>query len=246
MGPLLYDINSAWAGKTEPPGAVGSKFLETLEALGRIRPSFKGWASSDDDESDDYPIESIRDRIGEWVIAHPPPNEEPAPWQSGIGCWVYAVSDRGLGDGPSRQAEFHVRAGSTYRNYNHFEVGASLDPPDLSFITFPLYKAALLTMVSIWPAPWASARCSIWGEQPSTLAGEPPFPYSAFQMPWIAYLNAERAATVDVPPSVSTERAPDGGLLMVATEARFDPTNVQHMRASRLIAQIMIEHADEP
>ena len=65
-------------------------------------------------------------------------------------------------------------------------------------------------------------------------------------MPWLSYLNSERAANVVVPPEIKTERTPDGGLLMIAAETRFDPTNVEHMRPSRLMAQIMIDHAADP
>ena len=65
-------------------------------------------------------------------------------------------------------------------------------------------------------------------------------------MPWLSYLNSERAANVVVPPEIKTERTPDGGLLMIAAETRFDPTNVEHMRPSRLMARIMIDHAADP
>jgi hypothetical protein len=247
MGPLLFDINSAWPGRLEPPEAVGSKFLHTLDSLHRVEPSFRNWEASDEmDGSRGYAIEPLRPRIASWVSAHPPATEDLADWVPGVGYWVYAVSHREPGPGPSQQAEFDVRAGSNFRNENHFEIGSALRPPDLTFVTFPLYKAALLTMISIWPAPWACARCSIWGEDPPALAGEPPFPYSQFQMPWIAYLSAERAAGVEVPPPVATERMPDGGLLMIAAETRFDPTNIVHMRAARLIAQTMMEHAADP
>ena len=75
-----------------------------------------------------------------------------------------------------------------------------------------------------------------WGGDPPTLPGEPPFPYSGFQMPWIAYLNADRAAAVDVPSNVATERTPDGGLLTIAADRRFDPINAAHMRSARSIA----------
>jgi hypothetical protein len=246
VGALLYDINSEWPGKSEPAQVVGSKFLRTLDALEKIEPAFRDWESSDQlGGSDPYSIKSVRSRISDWVSAHPPSTEESAPWESGVGCWVYAVSHSEPCPGPSRQAVFHVRAGSIFRNDNHFEVGSSFRPPDLALVTFPLYKAALLTMISLWPAPWACARCSIWGEDPPTLPGEPPFPYSGFQMPWIAYLDADRARTANIPSTVATERTPDDGLLMIASQTRFDPTNSEHMRASRLIAQTMIAHAGD-
>jgi hypothetical protein len=160
-----------------------------------------------------------------------------------IAYWLQAVSPN---PSLSRCGLFQVMAGSEFRNFNRFEVGSSFNPPDTSLITYPLFKGALLTMISIWPAPWANAQCSIWREDPPTLPGEPPFPYSGHQMPWISYLDAERAAKVGPLPGVQTERTPDGGLLMIATEDRFDPTSLDHMRPSRLMAQIMIEHGGGP
>ena len=65
-------------------------------------------------------------------------------------------------------------------------------------------------------------------------------------MPWISYLDAERSAKVEPPPPITSERTPDGGLLMIAAETRLDPTNALHMRPSRLIAQIMIAHGGNP
>ena len=168
------------------------------------------------------------------------------------GYWIVGVSgdvapETEIAKGSvSQQASFYAKAGSAFRNYNHFEVGSNFHPPDPSIITYPLYKAALLAMISIWPAPWANAQCSIWGERPPTLPGEPAFPYSGYQMPWISYLCAERAAKVDVPSRVMAERTPDGGLLMTATEARFDPANVEHMRPSRLMAQVMMRYGGDP
>ena len=247
MGPLLYDVNSWWPGKIESAEVVGTKFLRTLAALERLEPSFKDWESSDEiDGSHGYQIEPLQDRIGAWVSTRPPPTIDLDEWTPGTGYWVYAVSDWEPGRRYSRQAVFHVQAGSRFRNHNHFELGSPLNPPDLSLVTYPLYKAALLGMISIWPAAWACARCSIWGEDPPTLPGEPAFPYSGFQMPWIAYLNADRATGLDVPSAVATERMPDDGPLMIAAETRLDPTNVEHMRPSRLIARIMMERAPEP
>jgi hypothetical protein len=56
----------------------------------------------------------------------------------------------------------------------------------------------------------------------------------------MAYFNAERAARFVPPHDILTERTPDGGLLMIATEARLDPTNAGHMKQSRRLAEIML------
>lgn len=123
-------------------------------------------------------------------------------------------------------------------------VGKSIVNPDPAIVSFPIFKASLLVLLAIWPAPWANVKYSIWGQDPPTLPGEPPFPYSGYQMPWMAYLCAERAARISPPADILTERTPDGGLLMIATEERFDPTNRKHMSHSRVLAEIMIAHGD--
>jgi hypothetical protein len=122
-------------------------------------------------------------------------------------------------------------------------IGSPLFPADPALVTYPIFKGALLAIVSVWPAPWANAKCSIWGQRPQALPGEPPFPYSGYQMPWVSYLSADRAASL---PALITERTADDGLLMSATTDRFDPTNVEHMRRSRQMAQIMIAHRGDP
>ena len=46
------------------------------------------------------------------------------------------------------------------------------------------------------------------------------------------------------PPGILTERAPDGGLLLIAAETTLDIANPEHMRRSRTIAEFMIERVD--
>lgn len=250
-GSVLYGIDAAWAGRVESAESVGAKFFRVLAALQALEPSFRDWISSDElSGHNEYLIEPLRSNIGAWVRAHIARDEDEPP-DPRNGYWLVGVSGGvplpGSSAGPtSRRASFYVRAGSAFRNYSHFEIGSEFHPPDISIVTYPLYEAALLAMISAWPAPSANASCAIWGEAPPTLPGEPAFPYSGHQMPWISYLCAERAATLDVPAGVRTERTPDGGLLMIAAETRFDPANVEHMRPSRLIAQIMMRYAGEP
>jgi hypothetical protein len=69
---------------------------------------------------------------------------------------------------------------------------------------------------------------------------DPTFPRSIFHVPWIAYLSAERAAGATLAREILTERTPDGGLLMTATEERLDPTNPEHARRARILAESMI------
>ena len=144
-----------------------------------------------------------------------------------------------------RALRFILAAGSKWIDHSSFEIGSPFYPPDPSLVTYPIFKGALLAMVSVWPAPWANASCWIWGERPPTQPGEAPFPLG-YQMPWISYLSAERASELGPTPELITERTPDGGLLMSATETRFDPYNLDHMRRSRRMAEILIERGGNP
>jgi hypothetical protein len=48
------------------------------------------------------------------------------------------------------------------------------------------------------------------------------------------------------PPEIVTERTADGGLLMIATEDRLDPTDPEHLRRARIIAETMIARTGYP
>ena len=248
MTSYLYDIQSAWWARPEPPEVIANKVLRTLEAFEQLDPSFRNWGTIDKNGPAGHgmSIDTVRRDIGALIEANvvnsewgePQPNSGYEFW-TGSGYFPYAPPD-------PRSLDFHLLAGAKSRNWYRFEIGSNVAPPDLNFVNSKIYRGALLALVSIWPAPWANAQCAIWGERPPTLPGEPPFPYSGYQMPWLSYLCAERAARVDVPPEVMTERTPDGGLLMISAEERFDPTNRDHMRRARLMAQIMIEHGGDP
>jgi hypothetical protein len=83
-----------------------------------------------------------------------------------------------------------------------------------------------------------------YGEVP-LIPGSPLFPASLFHISWLAYLSAPLAAGLKLPGEILTERTPDGGLLMIAAEERLDPTNPEHLRRSRILAETMIAHAGE-
>ncbi|MDR3507196.1 MAG: hypothetical protein P4L64_04780 [Caulobacteraceae bacterium] len=247
MNRCSYDIKSAWPGLVESPAQIGEKFLRTLDALGRIDPIFKDWGTSNEDNSPKgRPIESLRPNFTSFVETRTELDgwDQPDP---AYGYWLWATTGYYPYAPPNPfSMTFSVTAGCEWRNYNSLEAGRNILPPDPSNISFPVFRAALLTMLAIWPAPWANARAYYFRHDPPTQPGEPPFPQSGYQMPWLSYLCAERAARITVPDSIPTERTPDGGLLMIAAQTRFDPNNREHMARSRILAEIMIEHGGDP
>jgi hypothetical protein len=137
-------------------------------------------------------------------------------------------------------------AGSEFRNFLTFGLGWELVPPDLDLVRFELYRRTLLVLVASWPVICANTQCYIWSGKPPTDPGEPPFPYSGFQMPWIVYLDAATAARVPAPPGIETESVTDGGRLLIVTRDRFDPYRTEHRRLSRTLVETLLDHGVAP
>jgi hypothetical protein len=122
--------------------------------------------------------------------------------------------------------------------------GGFKEAPDLAIGTYPRFRATLQAINSFWPPVWACAHAfKMYYHKPPLAAGSPLFPYSRFHIPWIAYLSAPLVGGVQMPPEIKSERMPDGGLLMSATEERLDPTNPEHLRRARILAETMISRA---
>ena len=65
--------------------------------------------------------------------------------------------------------------------------------------------------------------------------------HNPFHIPWVAYLAPKLATGFVVPQGdMRIEHAQGGGLLLSATEDRFDPTNPDHLRRAHELAEIMI------
>lgn len=108
-------------------------------------------------------------------------------------------------------------------------------------MTYPLFRAALLAINVSWPPVWACAYASKMDYEKSPFfPGAELFPFSAFHIPWLGDLSASLTSGLELPPEILTERTPDGGLLMSATEDRLDLTMPDHWRRARMIAEIMI------
>lgn len=266
-----YAICSKWYGRVEMPAAIGAKFLDTLDVLSEIDPVLKDWKLADhpNRKSGDLvtdslniksaPVAAARPRIAEIIENYVVRDDanEPEP-DSGYHAFA-STSERG---GP-RVAGVGIKAGGKYDSRTDFGFGRRLiEPADLTIVTYPLYKAALLAINAIWRAPWACARAfrcgtiSVPGVEivPGLVATridsvarvplDATFPDSIFHIPWIAYLSAEHVAGVAPTTDILTERTPDGGLLMSATTERLDPDNPEHVRRARMIAEVMIARFD--
>jgi hypothetical protein len=237
--PFRIGIYYGLPRRHETPAVIGAKFLHTLDALSRIDPLLANWKVLDLPAWASLPLSAARTRIATIVennvVRNDDGHPEPASGYSAIG-----VTDTAI---PSRIVKLSVGAGGVARDEMMLNVGDFLYPTDPLIVKYGLFREALLATSAIWQPTWAtvSAFKGDYAEEP-IVPGAPLFPYSAFHVPWIAYLSPARAVGFPLPAEMRTERAPDGGLLLTVTDEPFDPTTPEHLRLARILAETMIAH----
>lgn len=251
-----YFIRSAWKGRTEMPVAVGAKFLKTLDALSGFDPIFANWEVFNGNMSM-LSLAAARLRIAAIVengVIRDDFNN-PVPTDG-----YYTSAMAGEFRDP-RGVNLRVKAGGRFEGNMELAFGEYDVVPDLTIVTYPLFRTAMLAINAIWRAPWTCAQAFRSGavavpvdfgavqgkriESVTQVPIDPTFPDTIFHIPWIAYLSAERAAGLTLAREILTERMPDGGLLMSATTDRLDPMNPEHVRRARILAEILIACAGE-
>lgn len=238
-----YGIRSAWRDRPDNPASIGGKFVDTLDALTGIDPTiFANWSLTELRAMKSIDLDEARSRIGDLIEKNVTLDDyrEPIPEYG-----YSAVAHSGKFKDP-RYVTLRIKAGGKFDSDTSLEFGDYDVPPDLSIVTYSLFKAALLAVNAIWQAPWACAYAfeSYYYEEPLS-PGAPSFPYSTFHITWIAYLSAPLAKGLDLPAEILTERTADGGVLMIAAEERLDPSNGEHLRRARILAETMVKHTGD-
>jgi immunity protein 52 of polymorphic toxin system len=118
-----------------------------------------------------------------------------------------------------------------YDNNIHLDTNR-LSPPDEALLKYRIYKPALVFMATLWRANWASAFPLAL---PYLLPTDQERLDNSLRGGWITYLSAAWAAKITPPKSAIVERAPDGGVLMIAARETFRVDNPQHVAVAREI-----------
>jgi hypothetical protein len=254
-----YFIRSRWRGGAEAPSDIGLKLLKTLDALSGVDPIFANWTVHDLRNLTALSLEEARSCISSVIENNVERNDfdKPTP------AYGYSVSAAAGPFNDPRSVNLRLWAGGSLCRENGpvLEFGGDDVAPDPSIVNYLLFKAALLAVNAIWRAPWVCAQAfrSGYDEVATDLGGmpatriesvaqvptDPAFPDSIFHIPWIGYLSAELAAGLRLAPEILTERTADGGLLMSVTTERFDPTNREHLRGARILAEALIAATGE-
>jgi len=233
-----YGLRSYWRSRPEAPSALGARFIDTLDALSRIDPVlFANWQLTDFQAMAQVPLEEARMRMASLVESNVSQGSDRSPDPESGYC---PIARAGEFRHPA-SVMFKADAGGKYTNETVLQLAEYEVAPDLAVVRYPLFRAALLVINANWQPAWACAYAFRLGYNQKPLhPGAALFPYSIFHIPWIGYLSPPLAAGLQVAPELSSERTPDGGILITATDERLDPANPEHLRDARVIAEIMM------
>jgi hypothetical protein len=248
-----YGICSICGVRTESPASLGTRFVQTLDALSRIDPLCANWEIIDARALSSSSLAAARSRITAIVENNVARNED--NFNKPIPRYGYHASARTNMDRDPRNVSFGFEGGGELNGSTKLEFGDYKLAPDLTVVTYPRFKAALLAINAAWLPQYAFAYAHRVGfvripfklgnleahevKGVPQVPGDPTFP-DDFYIPWIFYLSAPFAAGLKLAPEFQTERTPDGGLLLIATKDRLDPSNPGHIRCARVLAETLI------
>lgn len=248
-----YGICSICGVRPESPASLGTRFVQTLDALSRIDPLCANWEIIDAHAVSSLSLAAARSKIAAIIENNVARNED--NFNKPIPRYGYHASARTNMDRDPRNVSFRVDAGGELIGRTKLEFGDYKLAPDLTIVTYPRFKAALLAISSAWIPQYAFAYAHRVGvvHAPFKLGrleahqvkgvqqvpSDPTFP-DDYYIPWVFYLSAPFAVGLKVASEFQTERAPDGGLLLIATEDRLDPSDPAHIRRARVLAETLI------
>jgi hypothetical protein len=239
MNLYSYEIQAIGAKSSTDPDTIGSLFLGALDRLSLIDPVFSNWTIVDWPDQAAIPLADARGAMTALVqknVAHDKWNEPVI--EDGyhlIACNTLVVD--------SRTTTLSATLGGIAIDKWKLSIGVDEIAPDPSIATPAIVRSALLTLLSIWPAPWVR----VLGVK---LTDGPVGPYVAGPGPktftWMGYLSADWARDLEPPADILSGRTSDGGLLLIAVNDRPDPTDAAQMQRLDQLGALMDSRCRDP
>jgi hypothetical protein len=225
-----YAISAYWGRRREDPAACATRLLRMLDALSEIDPVFGNWYCASRMKM--VRAASLNHETLAALISKGVSREDDGTAFAENGYWFGAFNDTRKNP---RAIEISVHAGcGTSGDYSINRVTLKtmpLNEENASFINLRVLKPATLAIVSAWDATWCAAYP--WSLLDLRTKRDPPRPW--FSLAWMTYISPRFAPMITPPRSALSERLPNGGLLMIATEERFETENPAHLAVARNI-----------
>jgi hypothetical protein len=232
-----FTIHYRLPRRQETPAVIGAKLLDSLDALSRIDPLFANWKVLDSLAMASLPLAIARTRISTIVENNIVRDDYDQP-EPESGYSLVSLTGNAI---PSRIVIFSLGVGAVFDGEMSLRFGDVLQPTDPLIVTYRLFRETLLATSAIWQPLWAyvSASTNDYWKGP-IVPGAPVIRRNPFLITWIAYLSPAVGRGFVIERELCTESTPDGGLLMSATEERFDLANPEHLRSACILAETMI------
>ena len=247
-----YSITAVWGPRPETPAQVADQWLRGMDAISQLGPRFARWKVKDTANQQFLSLRAARAQMARIVEGAVLKDDwgKPAPDE---GYRVQAFTTQGGDDLEPDDFDFLSKLGSEWKNYVWLNMGFIGRPGDLSAIRYPEMKALISVIAANWKAPWVNAGISCADITPLDVASNDLFFASPngwerrpYGRPWVSYLSAERTVGLRIPSVLTSERTPDGGLLLSAVTEQFDPENTDQLALSSLLSEIMAERGGNP
>ena len=148
-----YSIDADWRVVPISPAMLGAKFLNVLEAISDAVPGIGEWFLSKPPYEDEFlTIAEVRASVAEWVEVNEATTDFVADPEAG-----YTLIAMNMNDFSPKNVGLIARIGGRFGRSITFRVGFLDLPSDLETVTYPLFRAALLGIVTQLPPVWAKA-----------------------------------------------------------------------------------------
>jgi hypothetical protein len=230
FGATSFYSHALWYGRSETPASIADRYARYMDRLAAASPILANWQAISQRKATPFAV-ARRDLVT-YVQKSIRRDEKGKPdLKQGFYVGGFTKEKQGF--------SFRGFVGQTYPSpaYNDCMLStASGHWPDLSLMTFDLFRAATLAAITCWEPLWCTT-------QPSTLQ-----PFMAkgawFHASWFTYIHPtllDRVAPPDLP---VVEPTPDGGLLLGAAAETFDVDNPAHLAAALRI-EAATRHLDD-
>ena len=218
-----YAITAYWGPRRDDPASCATQLLRMLDGLSAIDPVFGNWYCASRMKM--VPAASLNRETLAGLISKGVSREDSGVPFPGNGYWFGAFNDTRKNP---RTLEISIHAGCSTSGVNLVLLKTMpLNKENASFIDLRVLKPAILAIVSAWDATW----CVAYPMDLLPLRTKANRPW--FSLAWMTYVSPRFAPMITPPRSAISERLPNGALLLIATEGRFETENPAHLAVAR-------------
>ena len=219
--PMFY-VDAHWFAREETAASIARRLQKHLDTLSSLHDTLSKW---DVGFNEWHAYDTVRADLPTVISSNPSWNDDERPD-------VTEGYDVGAVTTDSRFS--FTMTGRVGRKFlapdvNDMRLQTRLGVwPDMSVISYPLFRAIMLAMIACWEPLLSSAA-------PTSLI--PLMTDRWFPESWMTYIHPSLVHRVETSAIPIVEATPDGGLLLSATREILDPTTSEHLEGARRIAR---------